>query len=97
MTGTGNGFRDKMNEWRGYVLRALEDIDSDLKILFEYHEKCDKENKEANRKTQEKVEIVTNRVNKLYLKVAGVAVVVGTLAGLIFDIAKNAISRLFGG
>ena len=35
-------FRDKMNEWRGYVLRALEDIDKDLKTLFKLHGELDK-------------------------------------------------------
>jgi len=35
-------FRDKMNEWRGYVLRALEDIDKDLKTLFKLHAELDK-------------------------------------------------------
>lgn len=98
MNGTGNGsFRDKMNEWRGYVLRALEDIDSDLKTLFRLYEKSDKENKAENRKTKEKCEAINQRVNKLYLKVTGVAVVVGSLAGLIFDVAKNALIKIFGG
>ena len=32
-------FRDKMNEWRGYVLR---DIDKDLKTLFKLHGELDK-------------------------------------------------------
>ena len=35
-------FRDKMTEWRGYVLRALEDIDKDLKTLFKLHAELDK-------------------------------------------------------
>ena len=35
-------FRDKMNEWRGNVLRALEDIDKDLKTLFKLHAELDK-------------------------------------------------------
>jgi len=35
-------FRDKMNEWRGYVLRALEDIDGDLKTLFKLYGDLDK-------------------------------------------------------
>lgn len=94
MNGTSDGsFRDKMNEWRGYVLRALEDIDSDLKTLFRFYEQCDKENKEGIENVQEQVDNIDKRVNKLYLKVAGVAVVVGSLAGLIFDLAKNAIFK----
>lgn len=41
-TNSEKSFRDKMNEWRGYVLRALEDIDTDLKVLYRKYEAVDK-------------------------------------------------------
>jgi hypothetical protein len=86
-----------MNEWRGYVVRALEDIDADLKRLFECYEKCETARQNDKTEVDQKVEILSKRVNNLYLKVIGVAVAVGSLAGLIFDLAKDAIIKIIGG
>jgi len=111
MLQNGNGdkqFMLKMSEWRGYMVRALEDIDKDLKTIFNLirentkaNNKNIKEVEKANiekiKKVEKSVTGLTKRIDTLYLKVAGVATMVGIIASLVFGVAKEAIVKLLGG
>lgn len=65
-------FKDKTTEWRGYTLRALEDINKELAEL-----------KEEIRTTNTKLDSLSNSLNLLQVKVAGIGAVSGIIASII--------------
>lgn len=79
-------FKMKIAEWRGYVLRALEDID---KELVEQSNTLSTFKEEVNGrfdKVDAKIEQVDDKVNDLFIKVAALGGTAGVITGLITNV-----------
>lgn len=62
----------EMSKWRGYVVRALEDSNTELKEIKSMIKGCD-----------DKIEKFNSRLNMLEIKVAGIGAVSGIVASII--------------
>ncbi len=99
--GSNGDWKGKVNEWRGYVGRFIEDIDKSVIDFRESLDTIEAKNEHTNNETQrvvvaemnkltllirenkaeidEEITCVNSRVNKLYIKVAGIAAGMGIL------------------
>ena len=68
----------KMSEWRGYTLKALEDINDEMKILKKACDKMDK-----------KLEKIDGKITRQTIKVGITSGIMGLIAGLIISILFN--------
>jgi SMC interacting uncharacterized protein involved in chromosome segregation len=69
----GNGqFKDKTVEWRGYTLRALEDISKELNEVKEELKSCNT-----------KIDGLNNKITGIQIKVAAIGGTSGIIASVI--------------
>jgi predicted nucleic acid-binding Zn-ribbon protein len=62
----------EMSKWRGYVVRALEDGNTELKEI-----------KSSIKCLEEKIDKVNSRVTNIEVKVAGIGAISGILASIV--------------
>ena len=101
----------KVSEWRGYVLRAIEDVEKALnkneKAIEEVTETVRKDFQEMMNRFDDKfhdhqsevskdVRTVHKRLNKIYLKVVAIGATVGVVSAIIFGIFQKYIIKLLG-
>lgn len=71
-----NGFKYSMTEWRGYVVRALEDVDKSIKIISD-------QQKEISIKIDELKDKFNNEMTNTRIKVATLGGASGVITALI--------------
>lgn len=72
MVGEDDQFKDKTTEWRGYTLRALEDINKELSEVKLEIQICNN-----------KIDELNSRITGIQVKVAGIGAVSGILASIV--------------
>ena len=86
-TKNGDSYTYKVAEWRGYVVRALEDMDKEIKdIKKAINDLDDKQDKNVDK--------VYNRINKLDNSITNLKVKLGTMSAGIAVILSIAISYI---
>ena len=75
-----NEFKMKVSEWRGYVLRALEDVDKTLVDLGT-----------DIKETNQKIDLLNRRIVGLQIKVAGIGGIAGIGAGIVAYLVTKAL------
>jgi hypothetical protein len=79
MTDDNGQFKDKITEWRGYTLRALEDISRELA-----------ETKGEIKQCNDKIDKLNSRLTGVQIKVAAI----GGTSGLIVSILLYVLGRI---
>jgi predicted nucleic acid-binding Zn-ribbon protein len=64
----------KLSEWRGYVVRALEDLNKEM-IDIKDNQKC----------IEDKIDKLDGRLTNLQIKVAGIAATVTIIVSLVMN------------
>jgi len=67
-----NDFRMKMTEWRGYVIRALEDLDQEMKEV-----------KKSQIALGKKIDKINSKLTGLLIKTAAMSGTIGAIAGFL--------------
>jgi hypothetical protein len=76
-------FKDKITEWRGYTLRALEDISKELTETKEGVKACNIKIDVVNTEINKKLDKLDDRLTGLYIKVAAIGGTMGLIVSLI--------------
>jgi len=83
-----NNFKMKAMEWRGYTVRALEELDENDKRIEKKVDKISDEIKVYCKK----VEDVDRRINNLYFKVVSVGSIAGALVSVVGFLITSGVS-----
>lgn len=70
----------ELAKWRGYVVRALEDSNTELKEIKESIKQCEDKISETN----EKIDKVNDKITSLKIKVAEIGAASGLLTSVVF-------------
>lgn len=82
MPENNNDFKGTVREWRGYTVRALEDIDNELKDIKN-------NNREDFERINRKIDKMNNRITNMQMKVAAIGGTVGIISALITTVLIN--------
>ena len=83
-----NNFKMKTAEFRGYTIKALEDLDENDKRIEKKVDKLSDEIKDYCKK----VDDVNRRINNLYYKVISVGSLAGTIVSIVGFVISNGLS-----
>jgi hypothetical protein len=89
LDGEGNGFKLKVSEWRGYVGRALEDINEETKDI---NNKIDTLRKEDLKEVKDDIKEIQKQLTLLRVKVATIGAAAGTLTSILTLIISKLIT-----
>jgi hypothetical protein len=90
VNGTNHDFKMKTAEWRGYTFGKFEHITeemNEMKVdIKDIHKKMDKNNRHICAKIDVLRKDISDRINPLQVKVAGVSAVLSLVVAIVFHL-----------
>jgi len=86
MDDTDINIRIKEAEWKGYMVKAIEDLNNELDDEKDTSKTCVRDILDKIDKTNEKIDKVNSRISNLELKVASIGAVSAIVASIVLHV-----------